>query len=75
MPIYAFICLDCKKDFELLRPMAQADQPAPCADCGGANVKRKLTVFNAHSGGHAVAGTSAPSCGSCSGGNCSSCGG
>ncbi len=74
MPLYAYVCLDCKKEFELLRPMGQADDPAPCAHCGGDHVRRKLAVFYAQSGGHAVSGTSTPSCGSCAGGNCSSCG-
>jgi len=74
MPIYEYICQDCKNEFEVIRSMSQADVPMACAKCGGENIKRKLSVFYAESGGKAVAGTSTPSCGSCSAGNCSSCG-
>lgn len=74
MPIYEYICQECKKEFELIRPMSQADQPIPCTGCGGENVKKKLALFYAQSGGSSLAGTSAPSCGSCSGGSCSTCG-
>ncbi|NCP16624.1 zinc ribbon domain-containing protein [bacterium] len=74
MPIYEYICQDCKKEFEVLRPMRQADVPMACAACGGENIKRKPSIFYAESGGKAVAGASAPSCSSCSAGNCSSCG-
>jgi putative FmdB family regulatory protein len=74
MPIYEYICKDCKNEFEVIRPMSQADAPMACAKCGGEDIKRKLSRFYAESGGSAVAGTSAPSCGSCAGGNCSCCG-
>ena len=74
MPIYEYVCLDCKKDFELIRPMSQSDSPLKCESCGGKRVKRKLAMVVAMSGGHAVSGTSGGgSCGSCSGGNCSGC--
>ncbi|RME86797.1 MAG: zinc ribbon domain-containing protein [Anaerolineae bacterium] len=72
--MYEYVCLDCQKEFEVLRPMSQADQPLPCESCGGKNVRRKLTVFYAHSDGRSVAGTTAPACGSCAGGTCSTCG-
>ncbi|MFZ5921450.1 MAG: FmdB family zinc ribbon protein [Chloroflexota bacterium] len=75
MPIYEYICLNCKNEVELIRPMGQADAPLACEACGGERLKRKLAVFYAHSGGHAVSGTApAPSCSGCAGGNCSSCG-
>jgi len=74
MPIYEYTCKDCQHEFELLRPMSQADVPMACARCGGENLKRKLSVFFAESGGRAVSGASESSCGACSGGNCSSCG-
>jgi putative FmdB family regulatory protein len=74
MPIYEYLCLDCQKKFETLRPSSQADAPLACQTCGGENVKRKLSVFYAQSGGQAVAGTSGGcDCGGCTGGNCSGC--
>jgi putative FmdB family regulatory protein len=74
MPIYEYICTDCNQKFETIRPMSQADSPLACQACGGENVKRKLAVFYALSGGHSVAGTSKScDCGSCSGQSCSGC--
>jgi putative FmdB family regulatory protein len=35
MPTYAYECPRCGR-FDALRPMAAADEPARCADCGGA---------------------------------------
>lgn len=75
MPIYEYLCLDCEKKFETVRPMSQADAPLNCQACGGGHVKRQVAVFYARSGGHSVAGTSG-GCGcdsSCSGGNCAGC--
>jgi len=73
MPIYEYVCLDCKKEYEILRSINDADQPMACNECGGENVKRKLSLFCAQSGGRAVSGTGG-GCSSCQGGNCSSCG-
>jgi putative FmdB family regulatory protein len=73
MPIYEYVCKDCEKQFEVIRPMSQADAPLACPACGRQQSRRKLAVFYAHSGGHAVAGTSG-GCGSCEGGGCGSCG-
>jgi len=74
MPIYEYVCLDCKKEYEVLRSFNEADKAFVCQECGGENVKRKLSVFCAQSGGHAVSGAGGGSCTSCAGGNCSSCG-
>jgi len=74
MPIYEYVCLDCRHEFETLRPMAQADAPQKCAECGGRKIKRKLSVFFAESGGKAVAGMAEPSCDSCASSDCSHCG-
>ena len=74
MPIYEYVCIDCKEEFELIRPMGAADEPQTCTQCGGEHVKRKLAMFYAKSGGHSVSGSSAPSCSGCAGGDCSSCG-
>ncbi len=75
MPIYEYVCLSCKEEFEAIRPMNQKDEAIACEKCGSEDVKRKLAVFYAHSGGSAVPGTSGGcSCDSCSGGDCGSCG-
>jgi putative FmdB family regulatory protein len=74
MPIYEYICKDCEKVFETIRPMNQSDAPIPCALCGGQHTQRKISVFFAESGGKAVSGMSEPTCGTCGGGDCSHCG-
>ena len=83
MPIYEYVCLDCKKEYEILCSFNEADHPMPCDECGGENVKRKLSVFYAQSGGSTIsarpgsaarAGGAGGGCSSCAGGNCSSCG-
>lgn len=76
MPIYEYVCVDCKNEFETMRSMKDADAPLKCEKCGRKHVRRKLALVNAMSGGHAVAGTSSGcNCSSCSGGSCSTCGG
>ena len=85
MPIYEYVCLDCKKEYEILRSFNESDQPLECDGCGGENVKRKLSLAYAHSGGSTVSarpGSAARAggmgggggCGTCAGGNCGSCG-
>lgn len=72
MPIYEYICLDCKTRFDALRPIKDADAPIPCQSCQGEHTSRALSVFFAHSDGRAVA-QSGPSCSACSGHACSTC--
>lgn len=75
MPIYEYVCQNCKKEFEIIRPISQADAPLACEACGSRQVKRKLALVMTMSGGHAVSGASGGSaCGSCAGGHCSTCG-
>lgn len=73
MPIYEYICLDCKKEYEILRSFNESDQPFECDECGGENVKRKLSVFYAQSGGSTISGVGG-GCSSCAGGDCGTCG-
>jgi len=51
MPIYEYVCQDCEKTFETIRPMSQSNTPIPCAICGGEHTKRKLSVFFAEAAG------------------------
>jgi putative FmdB family regulatory protein len=72
MPVYEYVCLDCRERFDALRPMAKADAPIACHACGSEHSSRTLSVFFAQSGGRTVAGT-AGGCASCGGGHCSTC--
>jgi putative FmdB family regulatory protein len=64
MPIYEYYCSDCNTTFELLRPKRQANELAVCKGCSGSHTSRTISVFAAHSGGRALAG---------SGGGCAGC--
>jgi putative FmdB family regulatory protein len=44
MPIYEYWCSACGKEFEQLRPMSQAGEPAPCPTCG-APAEKLPSVF------------------------------
>lgn len=72
MPIYEYVCLDCRERFEVLRPMKDADEPIHCQECESEHTSRCLTVFYARSGGKVVAGGGG-GCAGCAGGSCSSC--
>jgi putative FmdB family regulatory protein len=39
MPIYEYYCQQCDREFELMRPMSQCDDPAFCPTCGGKGEK------------------------------------
>jgi len=75
MPIYEYVCSDCRTTFEVMRPMSQADKPAACEHCHSKKTRRALSRFSASSGGKPVSGMSGGGCGGCSGGACSTCGG
>ncbi len=47
MPVYEYYCLDCRKVFEALRPMSQANEPIRCRACESAKTRRSLSLFAA----------------------------
>ncbi len=72
MPIYEYICLDCGARFETMRSMKDADAPITCRDCESDHTSRKLSLFNATSGGRVVASSSS-GCAGCNSGSCATC--
>jgi putative FmdB family regulatory protein len=41
MPVYEFVCRDCQKPFEMVRPIAEATAPgSKCPACGSSRVDR-----------------------------------
>jgi len=44
MPIYEYYCPKCRREFELLRSMNEADKPAFCPSCG-AQAERLISGF------------------------------
>src|SRR3990172_360068 len=51
MPIYEYVCLDCREQFDALRPMGDADAPIACVECESEHTSRTISVFFAQSGG------------------------
>jgi putative FmdB family regulatory protein len=75
MPIYEYVCLDCKTRFDALRPMSEADAPIPCKQCQSEQTARALSLFFAHSDGRVVAQQSTgAACSTCVSRNCATCG-
>ncbi len=73
MPLYEYICSDCRTKFDTLRSISNADAPIACQDCQSENTSRMLSLFFAHSDGRTIT-QSAPACTSCSTHACSTCG-
>ena len=40
MPVYEFVCHDCEKTFEILRPMSETASNVTCVHCGSTNIER-----------------------------------
>ncbi len=55
MPIYEFVCKDCKQPFEKLVRSASSATEVTCPTCGSRDVQKELSVFamkpSASSGG------------------------
>jgi putative FmdB family regulatory protein len=34
MPLYRYSCEDCRKEFEVKKPVKEYDDPVPCKYCG-----------------------------------------
>ncbi len=46
MPIYEYVCRDCKNHFEVLTTSTHADEPAKCPKCGSMKVAKTISVSN-----------------------------
>ena len=80
MPLYEYQCASCRKSFEALRSMRDANNPIVCPQCGEYTTERKISMCAAvskdSSGSHLITSSQGSSggCGSCSGGSCATCG-
>lgn len=68
MPLYEYVCPDCKVKFEELRPLSRMDDPANCPQ--GHSAGRVLSVFAAMT--KDAMGEAVPVGGGC-GGGCTNC--
>lgn len=72
MPLYEYQCENCGEEFELRRPIAASDEPAPCPNCSSPESKRQVSLFMAFVKGPESSQALGGGCGC--GGACS-CGG
>jgi putative FmdB family regulatory protein len=56
MPIYAYKCPSCGKEFEKLVSLSRRDEGVECPDCGQAEVRRSVASFAAAIGGSSSSG-------------------
>jgi len=76
MPLYDYVCADCKTKFEIRRSMKDLDNPAPCPECRGEHTARQVSrvaAFAHGSDGSVSAVGGGGGCGSCSSSSCGSC--
>lgn len=65
MPMYEYVCLDCEKTTETIRPMADADSPIVCSHCKSKKTQREHSVFTASAAGSASPQLPMGGCGRC----------
>ncbi|MCA9237389.1 MAG: zinc ribbon domain-containing protein [Planctomycetales bacterium] len=67
MPLYEFVCQDCRREQELL---VRGEELPECEACGGVRLTRLLSVPAAHTAGSGSPASQGPPPGPC-GGSCS----
>lgn len=79
MALYEYKCSDCEEQFELMRSMSAADEPAECPDCGGSESRRLISNFASITPGASALSSTNPvmdarmaggASGGCCGGSC-----
>ena len=65
MPLYEYVCRDCRHAFEVLQRMGERGDSLRCPACGAVGAERQLSTFagRSSSGGAAAAAAAAPGCG------------
>lgn len=76
MPLYEFVCLDCRHRFEVLRGFGHADDGVCCPICQGQEVRRLISSFFSVSKSADGTTTSlgGSACASCAASSCATCG-
>ena len=54
MPIYEYFCINCKTEFELVRPFSEADKGAVCPKCHSA-ARKLVSSFGSKTGSYVQA--------------------
>ncbi|MEA3328360.1 MAG: zinc ribbon domain-containing protein [Candidatus Omnitrophota bacterium] len=70
MPIYSYICKDCKEKFDLLAGVTSEKTELKCKKCGSKNIEKTFASFSV---GDSSNSKSKSSGSSCSTGTCPTC--
>ena len=49
MAVYEYLCPKCRNEFELMRPMSEAEKPASCPKCGS-EAQKLISGFSSKTG-------------------------
>ncbi|MFP7754613.1 FmdB family zinc ribbon protein [Thermodesulfobacteriota bacterium B35] len=52
MPIYEFVCRDCKKHFEVLTTSSSSTETVKCPACGSLDVTKTISASHFRVGSH-----------------------
>jgi putative FmdB family regulatory protein len=74
MPIYEYICQDCRNPFEKLVFKSEQEQPVECPTCGSGKAQKQLSVFRARTSSGASSDSGGASAAAGCGCNPSGCG-
>lgn len=61
MPIYEYICNECKKRFSLLQSVGATEKDSKCTECGSDDVKKIVSSFSCSTSGIDVGSTAGAS--------------
>jgi len=70
MPLYEYVCNDCRERFEVLQRVGEGAESVTCPECGAHEVARQLSTFAAAASAGSSWASSAPA--GCGGGGCGS---
>jgi putative FmdB family regulatory protein len=75
MPIYEYVCDDCKTKFELMRPLSKSSEPGDCPACKGQakRILSRFACFTASESGDLAPVGGGGGCASCGSSNCTTC--
>ncbi|MCK5505026.1 MAG: zinc ribbon domain-containing protein [Thermodesulfovibrionia bacterium] len=49
MPVYEYICDDCKKQFSVIQSVGTTEKETTCTECGSGNVHKLMSSFSSFS--------------------------
>jgi putative FmdB family regulatory protein len=75
MPIYEYVCPDCKTKFELIRPFSKSSEPAGCPTCKhiAQRALSRFACFTKNDFDMTAPVGGGGGCASCGGGSCDTC--